>query len=87
MQTRLELCAMAGRLHPVPGQGEVLTDRTKTGEKRLRALRIAKTLHVTLTPTARHSTYGSPCSFTNTSKRWYQRTAQLMTAAGKRKPW
>ena len=42
---------MAGRLHPVPGQGEVLTDRTRTGEKRLRGLRIAKTLHVTLTPT------------------------------------
>jgi hypothetical protein len=29
VQTRLQLCAMDGRAHPVPGQGEVLLDRIR----------------------------------------------------------
>src|ERR1700729_271591 len=49
-QTRPELLATTARVHPVPGQGEVLTDRTKAREERLRAPGIAEALHLTLTP-------------------------------------
>ena len=36
LQAVLELYAMARRVHPVPGQCEVLADRTKPRKKRLR---------------------------------------------------
>lgn len=41
---------MAGGLHLGRGQGEVLTDRTEAGEKRLSTLGIAKALHLALAP-------------------------------------
>lgn len=44
-------CAMAGSRHPVPGRGEVLTDRTEAGKKRLSQAGIAKALHLALAPT------------------------------------
>lgn len=41
---------MAGCLNPVAGQSEVLTDRSKARQKRLRALRAMATLHLALAP-------------------------------------
>ncbi|CAG9271584.1 hypothetical protein PUN4_650033 [Paraburkholderia unamae] len=49
-QACLKFCAMAGGFHLVPGQGEVLTDRTEAGGKRLRTPGIAKALHLALAP-------------------------------------
>jgi hypothetical protein len=48
---RLKCWTMAGRVHPVAWQGEVLTDRTEAREKCLRASRVAKSLQMTLAPT------------------------------------
>ncbi len=44
---------MAGRVHPVPGQYEVLTDRTEAREKRLRASGISEALHLAFAPACR----------------------------------
>lgn len=49
-ETCLKFCPMASCLHPVPGHGEVLANGTEAAEKRLRALQVAKSLHLTLTP-------------------------------------
>jgi RNA-directed DNA polymerase len=49
-QACLKFCAMAGSLHLVPRQGEMLTDRAEAGEKRLSTPGIAKALHLALAP-------------------------------------
>jgi hypothetical protein len=41
---------MTGSHRPVPGQGEVLANGPEAGEKRLGAPRVAKSVHLSLTP-------------------------------------
>src|ERR1700685_1764768 len=48
-QTRRQFRTMAGRIHPVPWQGKVLPDRTRSAQECLRALRVAKATHLALT--------------------------------------